>query len=400
MLKGERDFQREAQVKMAGKGPVIKNRAPAPIQITAEQILRESQERGLEETEKKPQQFITDKEELLLYQQTKRKEFEDQLRRQRQSVGLWLKYAEFEANQLDFVRARSVFERALEADYREPKIYFKYAEMEMKNKFINHARNIWDRAVTLLPRIDSFWYKYTYMEEMVGAIDNTRSLFERWMQWHPNDQAWGAYVKFEMRQGEVEKARAIFERYVKQTPTTRAYLKYAKWEESNRESSRTRTVYERSLQELHSQEKNEQLLLNFARFEERAKEYERAKVIYLYALDQLRNKKKAYYPNGDAASVEDDPDVKELKQEYLLFEKRHGTRADIEFAVLQTKRDKFEQLLLKDPYNYDMWFDYIKLEEGEGVENAIAIRNVYDRAVANLPQVCVYVQTISLCVRP
>lgn len=52
---------------MSGKGQV-KNRAPAPIQITAEQLLRESKERGLEDVKKAPKQFIADKEELQLYQ--------------------------------------------------------------------------------------------------------------------------------------------------------------------------------------------------------------------------------------------------------------------------------------------------------------------------------------------
>ena len=55
----------------------VKNRAPAPIQVTAEQLLREAKEKQLEVVDKAPKQFITDKEELQLYQQGKRKDFED-----------------------------------------------------------------------------------------------------------------------------------------------------------------------------------------------------------------------------------------------------------------------------------------------------------------------------------
>ncbi|CAE7490064.1 Crnkl1, partial [Symbiodinium microadriaticum] len=209
------------------RAPQVKNRAPAPIQITAEQLLREAKERDLETVSRAPKQYIADNEELQLYRQGKRKDYENQIRRQRHLIGVWCKYALWEASQKEFVRARSVFERALDVDYRSQTIWFKYAEMEMKNKFINHARHIWDRAVSLLPRVDTFWYKYSYMEEMVGAIDEARQVFERWMKWMPDDMGWAAYIKFEMRQGSVKRA----------LPTCRAYLKYARWEEHNKASA-------------------------------------------------------------------------------------------------------------------------------------------------------------------
>ena len=95
-------------------GPIqAKNRAPAPIQITAEQLLREAKERGLEDVQKQPKQFITDKEELLQYQNAKRKDFEDQIRRNRHHIGIWCRYGLWEATLKEFERSRSVFERAL-----------------------------------------------------------------------------------------------------------------------------------------------------------------------------------------------------------------------------------------------------------------------------------------------
>ena len=69
----------------------------------------------------------------------------------------------------------------------------------MKEKQVNHSRNIFDRAVTILPRVNTFWQKYTYMEELLGNIVNARQIFERWMSWHPEEQAWYAYIKFEGR---------------------------------------------------------------------------------------------------------------------------------------------------------------------------------------------------------
>ena len=52
----------------------VKNRAPAPIQISAEQLVREAQERRLEEAPKAPKQYIADEDELRIYQINKEKD--------------------------------------------------------------------------------------------------------------------------------------------------------------------------------------------------------------------------------------------------------------------------------------------------------------------------------------
>lgn len=157
----------------------MKNKAPAAIQITAEQLLREAQERQ-EAAFAQPKQKIADAEELHEYRffffsyfflnlslrfsmvqffgrRTKRKFFEDLIRKNRLHVGSWLKYAQWEDSQNEIDRARSVFERALDMDSRSSVLYLKYAEMEIKHRNINHARNIWDRSITILPRVDQLW---------------------------------------------------------------------------------------------------------------------------------------------------------------------------------------------------------------------------------------------------
>jgi crooked neck len=58
-------------------------------------------------------------------------------------------------------------------------------------------------------------------------------------------------------------------------------------------------------------------------------------------------------------------------------------REGIEDVVLSKRRFTYEQEVTKDPLNYDAWFDYIKLEESTG--SIERIREVYERAVANLP---------------
>lgn len=136
----------------------VKNKAPAEIQITAEQLLREAKERDLEILPPPPKQKISDPAELADYQMRKRKTFEDNIRKNRTVMSNWIKYALWEESQKDIQRSRSVFERALDVDHRNITVWLKYAEMEMRNRQVNHARNLWDRAVSILPRVNQFWY--------------------------------------------------------------------------------------------------------------------------------------------------------------------------------------------------------------------------------------------------
>lgn len=354
------------------KKSVVKNRAPAPIQITAEQILREAQDRK-EEPIKPTRRRITDEEELNDYRMSKRKAFEDEIRRQRQHIGTWMKYAQWEESQHEFKRARSVYERAIDIDYKNTTIWLKYAEMEMRHKFINHARNVWDRAVSLLPRVSQFWYKYAFLEEMVGNLTGARRIFERWMEWQPDDQAWYSYIKLELRAGEIERARQLYERYVACHPAERSYLKYAKWEERQQHQLvLARQVYERALEELRDDEKTEQIYVAFAQFEERCREYDRARAIYKYALDKL--------------SKEEAP---QLYNAFITFEKQHGDRNRIEDVVIAKRRVLYEKQVSSNPLDYDSWLEYIKLEENEAVEKQsfALVREVYERAIANVPPI-------------
>ncbi|CAK4071452.1 unnamed protein product [Aphanomyces euteiches] len=352
---------------MSVKKAAVKNRAPAPIQITAEQILREAQERK-EEAVKPSRRRITDVEELEEYRMSKRKTFETEIRRQRHHMGTWIKYAQWEETQHEFARARSVFERAIDVDYKNHSLWLKYAEMEMKHKFINHARNVWDRAVSLLPRVSQFWYKYAFMEEMVGNLDAARAIFERWMDWQPDDQAWYSYIKLEVRAKDKERARAIYERYIMCHVAERAYLKYAAWEEKGNELARARSIYERALVELRPDERSEKTYIAFAAFEERCKEFERARAIYKYALDTL--------PKEEAVN---------LYNAFINFEKQHGDRKRIEEVVIAKRRVHYEQQVAANPMDYDTWFEYIQLEESEGNESLT--REVYERAIAEVPPV-------------
>ena len=93
--------------------PRVKNKAAAPVQISAEQLLREAVDRQ-DVALQTPTQRFEDLEELKEYQGRKRREFEDYVRRNRVRLTNWLQYAQWELDQKEFARARSVFERALD----------------------------------------------------------------------------------------------------------------------------------------------------------------------------------------------------------------------------------------------------------------------------------------------
>ncbi|XP_056261199.1 crooked neck-like protein 1 [Seriola aureovittata] len=346
----------------------VKNKAPAEVQITAEQLLREAKERELELLPPPPKQKITDEEELNDYKLRKRKGFEDNIRKNRTVISNWIKYAQWEESLKEIQRARSIYERALDVDHRNITLWLKYAEMEMKSRQVNHARNIWDRAITILPRVNQFWYKYTYMEEMLGNVAGCRQVFERWMEWEPDEQAWHSYINFELRYKEVDKARTIYERFVIVHPEVKNWIKYARFEEKHGYIAHSRKVYERAVEFFGEEHVDENLFVAFARFEETQKEFERVRVIYKYALDRI--------PKHQA---------QELFKNYTMFEKKFGDRRGIEDVIVSKRRFQYEEEVKANPHNYDAWFDYLRLVESDADPDTV--REVYERAIANIPPI-------------
>jgi len=345
--------------------PRVKNKAAAPIQISAEQLLREAvdrQEPGLQA----PTTRFADLEELHEFQGRKRKEFEDYVRRNRIDMGNWTRYATWELEQKEFRRARSVFERALDVDPTYVPLWLRYIEAEMKNRNLNHARNILDRAVTILPRVDKLWYQYVYMEETLGNVPGTRQVFERWMTWEPDENAWGAYVKLEKRYHEFDRARAIFERFTIVHPEARTWLKWTRFEEENGTSELVREVYGMAIEALGDAFMDEKVFIAYARFEAKLKEYERARAIYKFALDRMPRSKSV-----------------NLHKHYTTFEKQFGDQEGVEDVVLSKRRVQYEEQVKQDPRSYDTWFDYARLEESLG--DVDRTRDVYERAIAQIP---------------
>lgn len=350
----------------ASRGPPrVKNKAAAPIQISAEQLLREAvdrQEPGLQA----PTQRFADLEELHEYQGRKRKDFEDYVRRNRINMNNWMRYAAWELEQKEFRRARSIFERALDVDSTSVILWIRYIEAEMKTRNINHARNLLDRAVTILPRVDKLWYKYVYMEETLGNIPGTRQVFERWMSWEPEEGAWSAYIKLEKRYFEFDRARQIYQRFTIVHPEPRNWIKWARFEEECGTSDLVREVYGVAIETLGEDFMDEKLFVAYAKFEAKLKEYERARAIYKYALDRLPRSKSMV-----------------LHKAYTTFEKQFGDREGVEDVILSKRRVQYEEQLKENQRNYDIWVDFARLEETAG--DPERVRDIYERAIAQIP---------------
>lgn len=344
----------------------VKDKSPAELQITAEQLLREAKERELEIVPPPPRQKISDPEELQEYRLKKRRAFEDNIRKNRGNISNWIKYAKWEEEQQEIRRARSVYERALDVEHRNITLWLKYAEMEMRSRQVNHARNVWDRAVTILPRANQFWYKFTYMEEMLKNIAGCRQVFERWMEWEPDEQAWLTYIKFELRYKELDRARAIYERFVYVHPEPKYWIKYAHFEENHSYIQSARRVYERAIQFFGDDHLDESLFIAFAKFEEGQKEHDRARVIYRYALDHMPKEK-----------------CSTLYNEYTRHEKKYGDKSSIDDVITSKRKFQYEEAVKTNPHDYDTWFDYVRMLEADG--NVDLIRETYERAIACVP---------------
>ena len=330
----------------------VKNRAPAGIQISAEQLVLEARDRSLVQAPAAPARHVADVAELGEHRLRVRKEFEDSLRMHRHNTATWLRYARWEEGAREVERARSVYERCLDLDYKNATVWLRYAELEMKAGFLARARNVWDRAVTLLPRVDALWYKYVAMEEVLGNAGNARALYARWAEWEPDERAWQTYANFEVRTGgpgAADRARAVYERFLACHPSEAAYIKVARWEARGGQRALARRVYERALDELRPAERGERLFAAFAAFEESCGEHARARAIFRAGLERL--------PKADAAA---------LYQAYVNFEKKHGDRAGVEDVIVAKRRAQYEDAVAANPLDYDAWFDLARLEEEQG----------------------------------
>ncbi|OII74910.1 uncharacterized protein cubi_03041 [Cryptosporidium ubiquitum] len=216
----------------------VKNKSFAPIQITVEQILKETYSGsannigGNNSLSRLYNSFdFRDIDELEDYRIRKRKEFEDSIRRKRWKISLYLSYAKWESLQNNIPNSRSIFERGILVNYENARIWREYIKLEITNGNINNARNLFERVTHLLPRIDEFWIKYIQMELILKNYINVRHIYKKWIIWKPAPSVYIQYSKFEEECGEIESARQIMKELVFSYPDERNFFLYIKFEQ-------------------------------------------------------------------------------------------------------------------------------------------------------------------------
>uniref|UniRef100_A0A0D9XIM9 Suppressor of forked domain-containing protein n=1 Tax=Leersia perrieri TaxID=77586 RepID=A0A0D9XIM9_9ORYZ len=351
------EWPRASNGSHAARACHVKNKAPAPIQLTAEQLLREAREiHGHQDdviVSSKRRRTIADADELNEHRLERRSWLEATIRRAGSGGG----NASAALTRYDGIpRPR------------------RYAQFEARGGRVAHARNVFDRAVATLPRVDRIWLEYVGMEDRLGAARNARQVFDRWMAWQPDAAAWDAYAAFELRHGEIDRARAVPERHVDTLPTADAFIRFAEFQTKQKNVEHARRVYEHAgsvLAATGDGDDNARLLAAFAEFEERCGESDRARAIYHHALGTDLPERFA----------------DELRGKLLSLEKRFGDRDKIEDGIVAKRRSEYENAVSTNPFDYDAWFDLIRLEEeATNGDKTNRIRDLYKRAVANAPR--------------
>ncbi|ODV89065.1 hypothetical protein CANCADRAFT_32441 [Tortispora caseinolytica NRRL Y-17796] len=345
----------------------VRNKAPAPVQISSEQILAEAQ--ALRQERKKNVILdVADLEELSEVQRHKREEYEGALQRKSHDIKQWIRYAEWEVEQKEFARARSIFERALSLHPYDVPLRLRYIRSELKHENINHARNLLEQSVVLLPTIEKIWYEYVQVEEKLGNIPKCRELFSRWAKFATNPKPMLSWIDMECRYKEWANAHVIFESLCQAFPQPENWLKWAKFENAHGSLKSTRHVYINAI-DTTTQMGNldETLFTEFARWEASVDELERARAIYKHGLQVLP------------------PDhTYRLYTAYATFEKLHGSPEDLTNVITVERKSAYENILNSDPKNYSTWIAYLQM--AVGYFSAERVRAIFDRAVSQIPE--------------
>lgn len=339
-------------------------------QFTASSILKSAYESSINEL-KAPEFRIADLDELKYFQQRKRTEYENALRRNRFNYGQWMRYAQFEIDQKDLRRARSIFERALEVDYKNVSMWVRYAQTEIKNKNINHARNVLERATKLLPRVDKLWYMYITIEESIGNIIAVNEIFENWLQWKPVKDVWIHYIEYKERYGEYEDERLIFEKFVTVFCDSDSWLRWTTFEKKHGDFINVENVFKLGVNSLFAKNRlNSEFLISWIQFEHSHHRYEKVRELYKFGFEALSTE-----------------ETKNLQKFQTNFEKQYGVDDEnVEKYVLLKRKVVYEEELTKTPTDFETWWIYFNLiiDSDIGIsENEI--RKKFETAAENTP---------------
>ncbi|QHO18670.1 Crooked neck-like protein [Arachis hypogaea] len=270
----------------------VKNKTPAPIQITAEQILREAREQA---EIRPPKQKITDPTELGEYRLCKRKEFEDQIRRVRWNIGVWIKEGIEDAV---VGKRRFQYEDEVRKNPLNYDSWFDYIRLEESVGNKERIREVYERAIANVPPAEEkrFWQLYIYLwinyalyEELDAEdVDPTRDVYRKCLNLIPHSKfsfakIWLLAAQFEIRQLNLKGARQILGNAIGNAPKDKIFNKYIEIELQLGNIDRCRKLYEKYLE---WSPENCYAWTKYAELERSLSETERARAIFELAIAQ------------------------------------------------------------------------------------------------------------------
>ncbi|KAK6589509.1 hypothetical protein RS030_203058 [Cryptosporidium xiaoi] len=329
----------------------VKDKTSAPVQITVEQILKETysgyaENKNVQNSYNERNEFheFRDSDELDEYVIRRRKEFEDIIRKKRWKISLYLSYAKWEALQHNFNNSRSIFERALNINYEHTRIWREYINMEIINGNINNARNLYERVIKLLPMVDEFWIKYVQMEQILKNYINVRHIFNNWIKWKPCKNIYFQYCKFEEECGEIELARNILNNLISLYPTQEAFLALARFELRYNNMASIKKIFDQMVyfHKSSNTQINPKTVVFFADVFVNEGKLEEAINIY-----------------NQGISLTEAQDRQFLKEKlFIVYKLEKKQRVDDTDEWKLNKIKQYRDVLSCNPIDFDHWFDF------------------------------------------
>eukprot|EP00915_Cephaloidophora_sp_WS-2016_P006272 GHVH01008260.1.p1 GENE.GHVH01008260.1~~GHVH01008260.1.p1 ORF type:complete len:635 (+),score=97.84 GHVH01008260.1:2218-4122(+) len=238
-------------------------------------------------------------------------------------------------------RKRQEFEDKLRSQRHHMSTWIQFATWEADQKEFRRARSVFERSLDVEYQNTGIWQKYIEMEKKNKFINSCRNLLERVTTILPHEtRFWLEYTLIEETLENYSAVRSIFDRWMCVKPEIQAYKAYARFELRCKERERAHEVMKRMLQD-----------------------------------------------KGGTEAIKELIDF-ELKNGFRKIERARPTDvkvSDVEDKILSTWRSRYKEEIAANPRHYDVWFDYLRLEEANGTSDEII--EAYTEAVSNVPPV-------------
>lgn len=280
-------YKQNALVQM--RLPTVKDKRPNPFQLTAEQLVSDPELYLRRDMTIEPSKFLGD-DEAEEYKSSKRKKFEETLRRQKHHLGTWAKYAGWEFSLGEIDRGRSIFERAIDVDPYDPSLWMRYADAEIEAKCPGHAENVLARAVGLMPREAKLWRKFLDFQKGIGNLSGSERVLRQWAE-TGSEEGFLAWAGFESGRGNEKAARGVMRRFWR-VFGARAVVANGRFEVKMKKFGKARGVFEKGVKEFPPSALGVEFFEEFAGFEEARGEFKRAVQIVKQGLEEFKDNKK------------------------------------------------------------------------------------------------------------